>query len=147
MWVLMTILLMVASVAITFFFSARIVKFIYTALGKPYFKITFKYFHAGPGGVYVDAEFNNFFIYELERLYKQKGEEKTLEPLDDDEKVTVYLYDLAYDLAEDNLPEESVEDIGADIPMLGFRGGEEVKQVIDLGKEASKPGSKVDFVS
>lgn len=146
MWIALTLLLMIGTGALVFFFQEKIMKTIYTALGRPYFKMTFKYFHAGPGGVYIDAHYNNFFIYELERLYHKKGDDKVMDPLSDDEKILVYVYDLVADQAEELLPQEDIDDIGDNIPMLGFRGGQEVKQVVDLGKPDGKGGSKVDFV-
>lgn len=146
MWITLTLLLMIGSGALVFFFKNKILKTIYTALGRPYFKVNFRYFRAGPGGIYVDAFYNNFFIYELERIYTKKGDGKVLEPLSDDEKILVYLYDLIADQAEEIIPQGEINEFGEEIPMLAYRGGEEVRQVVDIAKETQKPGSKVDFV-
>lgn len=65
----------------------------------------------------------------------------------DNEKIAIYLYDVVAPIGEQYLPPEPAgpEDIGADVPPLGWRdGGESVKQVIDLGKQAA--GSGVEYV-
>ena len=146
MWISLVIVLCLASGIIGALFGAPIAKHIFTILGRPFFKASFFYHDADR--VSIDAEFNSMFIYELERLYRQRGQEKVLEPLDhDQDKVAVYLYDLISGIAEDYLPEENMEDIAPDVPMLGFRGGEEVRQVVDLGQPPDqKKGSKVDFI-
>lgn len=129
-----------------YFFGSQALKHVYTALGRPYFHTTISH-GKERGSVTVDAQFNNIFIYEMERTYRLKGEDKILNSLaEDNEKVAVYLYDVIANIAENYLPSEHapMEDIGADVPAMGFRGGEEVRQVVDLGKPSD--GSNVDFV-
>lgn len=132
-----------------YFFGANIATHINTALGRPYFRTTVSR-GTEQGTANIDAEFNSLFIYELERIYENKtqGGVQIIDKMaPDNEKVAIYLYDMVANIAENYLPPEgpSIEDIGADVPPLGFRpGGEEVKQVVDLGKQAA--GGNVDYV-
>ncbi len=147
MWILTTIILMLVSGIVGYLFGGHIFKHILTALGIPYFRTTFTSTKNGDG-VNVDAQFNSLFIYKMERLYRAKNE-KILEPLaEDNEKVAIFLYDVIAPIAEEYLPPENgpMEDpLGEGIPMLGHQGGEDVRQVVDLGKPDA--GSNVDFVS
>lgn len=89
----------------------------------------------------IDAQFNSLFIYELDRQYLEMASDMYNPMSDDNEKIAVYLYDVLSGIAEDYLPPEKpymVEDIAADVQPMGYRGGETVKQVVDLSDVASK---------
>lgn len=129
-----------------YFYGAEIATHINTALGRPYFRMIISR-SKEQGEANIDAAFNSLFIYELERVYKAKGDGGILDPMaPDNEKVAIYVYDIIGNVAENYLPAEPMmgEDIGADIPMMGMNGGEEVKQVVDLGKRNTN--SPVDYV-
>lgn len=145
MWILLTLFLTITSGVVGYLFGAQIAKHIFTALGRPYFRTTFSR-GSEPGEATVDAQFNSLFIYELERVYKSKGDNTILDPMaPENEKIAVYMYDVIGNIAENYLPPEGMpEEIDEGVPMLGYRGGEEVKQIVDLGKEARK--SNIDIV-
>ncbi len=148
MWTLFYILIsLLVGGTVGYLFGSNIVKHIATALGRPYHHTAITR-GTERGTANVDAQFNSLFIYELERLYD--SDPKTENIIDrmapDNEKVAIYLYDMIANIAENYLPPEPVmgQDIGADVPPLAYRGGEEVRQVVDLGKQGSN--STVDFV-
>ena len=145
MWILLTLFLTIVSGIVGYLFGDQIAKHIFTALGRPYFRVTIGR-GKETGEATVDAQFNSLFIYELERVYKAKGDATVLDPMaPENEKVAIYMYDVIGNIAENYLPPEGMpEDIGDDVPMLGYRGGEEVKQIVDLGKEAKK--ANIDIV-
>lgn len=120
---------------------------IYTMLGKPYFKV-FIFQTDKVGNVAIDTHFNVHFIYQLDRTYRAAGAEHYDENLEDQAKVAIYLYDTIGNIAENYMPPEEVvigeEDIGADVPPMAFRGGEEVRQVVDLADQPGT-GSRLDI--
>ncbi len=113
---------------------------LHTLMGKPYFK-TFIW-RTDSGHSAIDAHHNIHFIYELDRMYAAAGSDYYDQNLEDQAKIAIYLYDTIGNIAENYMPPEEInigeDDIGADVPPLAFRGGEEVKQVVDL---ADRPGS------
>lgn len=115
---------------------------LYTLLGKPYFKV-FIFQTDAVGNVGIDAHYNIHFIYELDAAYAKAGSDYYDASLAQQEKVAIYLYDTTGNIAEKYMPPEELilgeDDIGADIPGMAFRGGEEVRQVVDL---AEHPGNK-----
>lgn len=119
---------------------------IFTMLGKPYFKV-FVFQTDKVGNVGIDAHYNVHFIYELDRIYKAADSDYYSPELDQQAKVSIYLYDTFGNIAENYIPVEQVtigeDDIGANVPAMGWRGGEEVKQTVDL---ANRPAgsSKLD---
>jgi hypothetical protein len=113
-------------------------KFIYSLLGKPFIDVRFSM--DKDGKINVDAKFNQHYIYVMDRTYDDN-------PLfdkhwGDDDKVLFNLYDIVSTMADPLLPEEPIEermneddaDPFKDVPVLAFRGGQEVKQVVDIGK-------------
>jgi hypothetical protein len=62
--------------------------------------------------------------------------------LEDQAKVAIYAYDTIGNIADKYMPLEELiydeSDIAADVPAMGSRGGEEVRQVVDL---ADRPQS------
>ena len=148
MWTFFIILAsLVVGIFVGHMYGANIMTHIATALGRPYHRTTITR-GKEVGTSNIDAEFNSLFIYEVERQYDSnpttKGVIDKMAP--DNEKVAIYLYDMLANLAEPYLPAEPQvgDDIGADIPALGFRGGEEVRQVVDLADASKKAG--IDFV-
>ena len=115
---------------------------IYTALGKPYFKVIM--WRTAEGQMAIDAHHNIHFIYELDRIYKAAQSDYYDDSLDDQAKLAIYLYDTLGNIAEQYMPVEQLvselEDIGADVPALAFRGGEEVRQVVDLADQPAQGG-------
>ncbi len=114
----------------------------YTILGKPYYKVYM--FRTARGDTAIDAHFNIHFIYELDNIYAQAGSDYYDVNLEDEAKVAIYTYDTIGNVAEKYMPIEELvydeADIAADVPAMGFRGGEEVRQVVDLadrGKSTS----------
>lgn len=148
MWTIFFVLLsLIIGGVVGYLYGAQIYTHISTALGRPYFRMIISR-AADSGGAGIEAEYNSLFIYEIERVYRSKpgGEIISLDA-PDNEKIMIYVYDIIGNIAEPYLPAEQPmvgEDIGADVPVMGFRGGEEVKQVIDLGKQPIN--STVDFV-
>lgn len=121
------------------FFGALIVKGFHNILGRPYLRTVFT--GSKDGSMSIDAQFNSLFIYELDRQYLEMASDMYNPMSDDNEKIAVYLYDVLSGIAEDYLPPEKpymVEDIAADVQPMGYRGGETVKQVVDLSDVASK---------
>ena len=118
---------------------------LYTMMGKPYFK-TFIWRTEG-GQSAIDAHHNVHFIYELDRMYAAAGSDYYNQNMDDQAKVAIYLYDTLGNIAENYMPPEQVvvgeDDIGADVPPLAFRGGEEVRQVVDLAEQPNA-GNRLD---
>lgn len=107
---------------------------IHTVLGKPYFKMII--FRTGRGDTAIDAHFNIHFIYELDNAYAMAGSEYYDSNFEDQAKVAIYMYDTIGNIAEKYMPLEELvldeDDIAADVPPMAFRGGEEVRQVVDL---------------
>jgi hypothetical protein len=119
---------------------------IYTMLGKPYFKV-FIFQTDKVGNVAIDSHYNIHFIYELDSVYALAESDYYDKNLEQQAKVAIYLYDTLGNIAEQYMPAEELilgdDDIGADVPALAFRGGEEVKQVVDLA-DRSGPRSPLD---
>jgi hypothetical protein len=126
--------------ALGHFFGAFIVKAFNNILGRPYMRTVFT--GARDGSMSIDAQFNNLFIYELDHQYQQMGSEVYNPMADDNEKIAIYLYDVLSGIADDFLPPEKpynmVDDIAADVPPMGYRGGDEVRQVVDLSDVSAK---------
>lgn len=119
---------------------------IYTMLGKPYFKV-FIFQTDKTGNVAIDAHYNIHFIYELDGVYAMAESDYYDKNLEQQAKVSIYLYDTLGNIAENYMPPEELilgeDDIGADVPAMAFRGGEEVRQVVDLA-DRSAPTSSLD---
>ena len=112
---------------------------IHTLFGKPYFKVFFVRAD-GNGGVGVDAHHNIHFIYELDNYYARAGAEHYDRNMEEQAKVSIYLYDTMTNLAEHYLPldqevQDVIDEMNEDAPPLAFRGGEEIRQVVDLANE------------
>ncbi|GAF83345.1 unnamed protein product [marine sediment metagenome] len=118
---------------------------LYTMFGKPYFKVFI--FQIERGNVAIDAHYNVHFIYELDSVYAQAESDYYDPNLEQQAKVAIYLYDTLGNIAENYMPAQEIvfeeEDIGADVPPLAFRGGEEVRQVVDLA-DRNGPVSPLD---
>jgi hypothetical protein len=116
---------------------------LFTVFGKPYFKV-FVY-RTEPGHVAIDAHHNVHFLYELDRLYRAAGSDYYTDDLDEQAKISIYLYDSFGNIAENYIPVDQVgmgdDDIGADVPPMAWRGGEEVKQTVDLANRMSGSSS------
>ncbi len=121
------------------------IMFLHTVRGKPYFKVFIWRTEAGQTA--IDAHHNIHFIYELDRTYAAAGSDYYDANLEDQAKVAIYLYDTLGNIAENYMPVEQIslgeDDIGADVPALGWRGGEAVKQTIDLADNPVS-GSRLD---
>jgi len=119
---------------------------IYTMLGKSYFKV-FIFQTDKVGNVAIDTHYNIHFIYELDNVYAMAESDYYDKNLEQQAKVAIYLYDTLGNIAEQYMPAEELmlgeDDIGADVPPLAFRGGEEVRQVVDLA-DRSGPTSPLD---
>ena len=119
---------------------------VYTMLGKPYFKV-FIFQTDKVGNVAIDSHYNIHFIYELDNVYALAESDYYDKNLEQQAKVAIYLYDTLGTIAERYMPVEELvlgdDDIGADVPPLAFRGGEEVRQVVDLA-DRSGPLSPLD---
>ena len=117
-------------------------------LGKPYFKVIM--FQTDKvGNVAIDAHYNIHFIYALDAAYAKAGSDYYDPSLEQQEKVAIYMYDTTGNIAEKYMPPEELilgeDDIAADVPGMAFRGGEEVRQVIDLADHPNnKNGSPLD---
>jgi hypothetical protein len=113
---------------------------VYTMLGKPYFKV-FIFQTDRVGNVAIDAHYNIHFIYELDGVYAMAKSDYYDRNLEQQAKVSIYLYDTLGNIAENYMPPEELmfdeNDIGADVPAMGFRGGDEVRQVVDLADRSS----------
>lgn len=107
----------------------------HTMLGKPYFKVLI--FQTDKvGNVAIDTYYNVHFLYALDAIYKQAGSDYYDPSIEEQGKIAIYLYDTIGNIAENYMPAEQLildeEDIGADVPAMAYRGGEEVRQVVDL---------------
>ena len=106
-----------------------------TFMGRPYFKV-FIFQTDKIGNVGIDAHYNIHFLYALDAAYEEAGSDIYSRGMDEQAKVSIYLYDTIGSIAENYMPAPEIDlgedDIGADIPAMGFRGGEEVRQVVDL---------------
>lgn len=122
------------------FFGALVLKAFNNIIGRPYMRTVF--IGSTDGSMSIDAQFNSLFIYELDRQYQQMTTDMYDPMADDNEKIAVYLYDVLSGIAENYLPPEKphgmVEDIAPDVPTMGFRGGEDVRQVVDLSDVSAK---------
>jgi hypothetical protein len=119
-------------------------KHLHTIMGKPYFKVIV--FQTGKvGTVAIDAHYNIHFIYALDAVYAQAGSDYYDPSLEDQGKVAIYLYDTTGNIAENYMPPEQLivdeDDIAADVPVMGFRGGEEVRTVVDLAEHPNSPAA------
>jgi len=101
---------------------------------RPFLKVNIMYKEDGSAG--VDADFNKFFIFELDKQYRDHPMYSIT--LDDNEKVAFYLFDVVSGIAGpivQNRP-DAYENDGADtdfssaIPELRSGGA---RQVVDLG--------------
>lgn len=105
-------------------------------LGKPYLKVFL--FRTRDGSMGIDAHYNIHFLYDLDNRYERAGAEHYDRNLEDQAKVAIYLYDNLASIAENYMPQPDLQDLleemGEDAPPLAFRGGEAVRQVVDLGK-------------
>lgn len=113
-----------------------------TFRGKPYFRTIIKN-NRGGVGVNISAEFNQFFIHDLDRTY-QASRAATYRPTaPDNEKVALYLYDVVSGIADDYLKEDMPPGLEyeEDLPVLELRDSGISPQVIDLGDGKGK----VDF--
>ncbi len=131
------------------FFGHLILKGIHNILGRPYMRTIFT--GTKDGAMSIDAQFNNLFIYELDRQYSQLPTDMYDPMADDNGKIAVYLYDVISGIADDYLPpdrNDMLEDIAANVPGMHLSGGEEVRQVVDLSdvshKTISNNGINVD---
>lgn len=115
-----------------------LVKTLYTIAGKPYLKVTIT--NQKDGMVGVDAIYNPHFIYQLDNDYRRGGATHYDVTAPDNEKIAIYVYDAFGSIAENYIPlpqiEDEDEDLGANIPTMAIRGGQEVKQVVDIGKNS-----------
>ncbi len=121
------------------YFGAIIMKLGHNIIGRPYLRAVFV--GTTDGSMSIDAQFNNLFIYELDRQYSEMQSDIFDTKADDNEKIAIYLYDVLSGIADNYLPPEKpymVGDIAADVQPMGYRGGETVKQVVDLSDVASK---------
>lgn len=122
------------------FFGSLIIKGFHNVFGKPYMITIFT--GTKDGSMSIEAQFNNLFIYELDRQYAQMSSEMYNPMADDNEKIAIYLYDVLSNIADNYLPAEKpqymVDDIAADVPTMGRNGGETVRQVVDLSDVSSK---------
>ena len=140
---------LIVGLVVGYLYGPTMLSHVNTALGRPYFRVTVAR-GKEQGTANIDAAFNSLFIYELERIYdaKTQGGIQIMDKLaPDNEKIAIYLYDVVAPIGEQYLPPEPTgpEDIAADVPPMGWReGGEEVKQVIDLGKQMA--GTDVEYV-
>lgn len=143
---LLIILSLIVGLILGSLFGGLILKHLFTALGKPYFRTVISR-GKEQGTTNVDAQFNSLFIYEIERIYRVEGGDLMTPTAPDNEKVAIYLYDTISNIAEPYIPPptNALEELDDSVPPMGFRGGEEVKQVVDLGKQQNK--NDVDFVS
>ena len=120
----------------------------HTILGKPYFKVTMV--DIGNGQIGIDAQYNIHFIYQLDNLYSRTGSVTYQRDLEEEHKITIYLYDSINQVADEygirDEPEvEFGDDIMEGIPMA-VRGGEEVKQVVDIATmDRSGNNSRLDI--
>ncbi len=108
---------------------------LHTLFGQPYFKVLI--FQTDKvGNVAIDTHYNYHFLYSLDAIYKQAGSDYYDQSLEEQGKIAIYLYDTIGNIAENYMPLEELivdeDDIAADVPAMGFRGGEEVRQVVDL---------------
>ena len=109
-----------------------------TLFGRPYFKV-FIFEAGGIGKVGIDAHYNIHFLYRLDAAYEAAGSDIYERSMDEQAKISIYLYDTLGGIAENYAPMPDIssitgDDIGADVPPLAFRGGEEVRQVVDLAQ-------------
>jgi len=108
---------------------------IHTLFGKPYFKVLI-FQTDRVGNVAIDTYHNVHFMYSLDAIYKQAGSDYYDSSIEEQGKIAIYLYDTIGNIAENYMPLEELvvdeDDIAADVPAMGFRGGEEVRQVVDL---------------
>ncbi len=127
--------------ALGHYLGAFLLKWFHNVIGRPYMRTIFT--GTKDGAMSIDAQFNNLFIYELDRQYADMQSEMFNLKADDNEKIAVYLYDVLGGIADNYLPPEKpynmVDDIAADVPPMGFRnGGDEVRQVVDLSDVGAK---------
>jgi len=138
--IMATIITALVFFALGHFFGDLIIKGIHNIMGRPYLRTVFS--GTKDGSMSIDAQFNNLFIYELDKQYLEMPSDMYNPMSDDNEKIAVYLYDVLSGIAEQYLPPENnqrmIDDIAADVPAMGFRGGQEVKQVVDLNDVSSK---------
>ena len=108
---------------------------LHTLFGQPYFKVLI-FQTDRVGNVAIDTHYNYHFLYSLDGIYKQAGSDYYDPSMEEQGKIAIYLYDTIGNIAENYMPLEELvvdeNDIGADVPAMGFRGGEEVRQVVDL---------------
>jgi len=118
---------------------------VHTVMGKPYFKV-FIFQTDKVGNVAIDAHYNVHFVYSLDAIYAQAGSDYYDPTLDEQGKVAIYLYDTVGNIAENYMPPEQLivdeDDIAADVPVMGFRGGEEVRTIVDLAEHPNSPAAR-----
>lgn len=104
----------------------------HTILGKPYFKVTMV--DIGNGQIGIDAQYNIHFIYQLDNLYSRTGSTIYQRDLEEQHKITIYLYDSINQIADEYgiRDEPTIEDEDFEGIPMAVRGGEEVKQVVDI---------------
>ena len=126
--------------ALGHYLGALLLKWFHNVLGRPYMRTIFT--GTKDGAMSIDAQFNNLFIYELDRQYGDMQSEMFNLKADDNEKIAVYLYDVLGGIADNYLPPEKpynmVDDIAADVPAMPYHGGDEVRQVVDLSDVGAK---------
>jgi len=121
---------------------------LHTMFGKPYFKVIM--FHNKEiGQVAIDAHYNVHFLYQLDAAYARAGSDYYEPGLEEQAKIAIYMYDTAGGIAENYMPPEELilgdDDIAPDVPGMAFRGGEEVRQVVDLADHpGNNPKSSLD---
>jgi hypothetical protein len=120
-----------------------LIKFLRTLQEKAFLKVSIEFVD---GGASIDANFNRFFIHELDKQYTGNPVYDPLLP--DNEKVALYLYDIISGIAVPLLPKEEDEDQSDDynsIPELS-QGG--VKTTVDLAdhsdNRAAVKGMKIE---
>lgn len=120
----------------------RIIKGWYDFRGKPYFRAVFRNNPDGVG-VSISADFNHFFIHQLDRTYQASNAVTYKQTAPDNEKVALYLYDVTSGIAEDLLQEDMLPglELEEELPVMNLRDSGITPQVIELGDGKGK----VDF--
>ncbi len=110
--------------------------------GIPYFRTIIRNNPDGVG-VNISAEFNKFFIHNLDRTYQASSSATYKPTAPDNEKVALYLFDVISGIADDYLQEDMPPGLEyeEDLPTMDLRGSGISPQVIDLGDGKGK----VDF--
>ena len=121
---------------------AGMIKALCNFRGKPYFLTVIKNNPDGVG-VNISAEFNPFFIHELDKAYLESRANTYKPTAPDNEKVALYLYDVISGIADEYIREEMLPGLEyeEDIPIMDLRDSGISPQVIELGDGKGK----IDF--